>query len=250
VDAKAYAAFKKMKPTLRGQVGVAIVAFVDGKPYTVELGQLRTGVAWSTSKVPIAMALHTRNGGRVTAQMRSAITVSDNSAALGMWSALGGGKAAASRTQAQLRLAGDPKTRVQSSVLRPGFTPFGQTDWRLADQALLAATMPCMSSGPAVLRLMDNVTSSQQWGLGTINSGARFKGGWGPGVRPGVGGGYFVRQFGLITIGKNQYGVAIASRPSDGQFGTGVRALNRTSTWLASYVTKTSIGPNAGCQRR
>lgn len=250
VDAKALAAFKKLQAEIPGREGVAIVTYVNGKPIAVELGDVRTGVAWSTSKVPVAMALYARNGGRVTAQMKSAITMSDNTAALGMWSSLGGGETAAARAEQQLRLAGDTQTQVQGRVLRAGFTPFGQTQWRLADQAQLAASMPCMKSGPAVLRLMDNVTRSQQWGLGTINSGARFKGGWGPGVRPGKADGYLVRQFGLVTIGKNHYGISIAAQPANGSFGTGAQSLTRISGWASRYLPKAAFSTRSGCISR
>jgi hypothetical protein len=60
--------------------------------------------------------------------LQSAITASDNSAALRLSSSLGGGQAAASAADEQFRAAGDTDTRIESRAVRgSGYTPCGQT---------------------------------------------------------------------------------------------------------------------------
>jgi len=59
----------------------------------------------------------------------------DNAAAGGSCSSLGAPPAAAEKATAQLRLAGDQRRTVESRRLRAGFSAFGQTGWRLSDQA-------------------------------------------------------------------------------------------------------------------
>jgi len=213
----------------------------------IALGSLKSAVAWSTSKVPVAMAVIDRGGGaKRRGDLRQAVTASDNAAAERLWSSLGSGSAAASAAQAQLRAAGDTTTRMESRRLRPGFTSFGQTRWKLSDQARFTAGMPCRSSGRQVLGLMGRVISAHRWGLG-VRSGARFKGGWGPGSQPGVNGGSIDRQMGIVTVGGKQLAVAIATRPSDGAHETGTAHLTTIAKWVFSHVDARGATASAAC---
>ena len=182
-------------------------------------GDLVADVAWSTSKVPIAIAA-VRATGAADANVNAAITVSDNAAAEAMWASLGGPYAAAAATDAVLRDGGDPVTRTNPERIRPEFTAFGQTQWALADQAAFGANLTCIDGGGPVVEAMGDIAADQRYGLGTI-PGARFKGGWGPDAS----GTYLVRQFGTIAVDGGEVGVAIAARPADGTYESGQAML-------------------------
>ena len=206
-----------------GQAGAAVArpgSAGDGGAGAPQVaGDLVADVAWSTSKVPIAIA-SVRATGAADANVNAAITVSDNAAAEAMWASLGGPYAAAAATDAVLRDGGDPLTRTNPERIRPEFTAFGQTQWALADQATFGANLTCIDGGVPVVEAMGNIAADQRYGLGTI-PGARFKGGWGPDAS----GTYLVRQFGTIAVDGGEVGVAIAARPADGTYESGQAML-------------------------
>ena len=169
-----------------GPAGLA-VAPVGGAEQVVAAGSWQAGVAWSTIKIPLAVA-----DPQALEMSTSAVTVSDNQAAESLWATLGGGDEAASAVETVLAEGGDTVSDVPSVHTRAGYSVFGQTRWSLVDQARFMSTMPCLDGAGRVVDLMGQITPGQQWGIGRI-PGARFKGGWGPGET----GGYLVRQFGL-----------------------------------------------------
>lgn len=222
--------FRRLRAQLPGSVGV-----VFGAPGgdAVQLGDLLTDVAWSTMKVPVAVAYARMHGG-IDGTVVRAITISDNAAAMSLWSSLAETAVdRVARVQSVLADGGDKKTRVQGYVVRPGFTPFGQTEWSLRDQQIFAAYLPCVRGSAAVRDLMGRIDPSQKWGLGQLGVQSRFKGGWGPTRK----GGYLVRQFGLISIPSGEVAVAIAARPVDGSFASGVRYLDLLATFVAAHAT-------------
>lgn len=198
------------------------------KPWTT--GTFANGPAWSTSKVPLAMAAQRKYPkGPATAQrMRRAITASDNAAAEAMWRSLGTPRQAASATTRILRESGDRTTTVPSTRRRAGYSIFGQTAWRPSDQVRFAAAMPCRRDARTTLQLMGQVRADQRWGLGTIR-GAQFKGGWGP--QPS--GRYVVRQMGVVTVKGQKMAVVVAV--SGVSFATGTRITSQ----LAQQIAKT-----------
>ena len=209
-------------------------------------GTLASGVGWSTVKVPVAIAVVRSAGGHPSAdvrrQMRRAITQSDNAAALRLWSRLGSATSAAAKTQRVLRDGGDTSTVVPAQRRRPEFTPFGQSEWSLAAQATFAAALPCITSSGPVLRLMGQVTPSQRWGAGTLAGTVAFKGGWGPGTD----GGYLVRQLAIVRLANGtRVGVAMAVKPADGRFETGVSNLDAVARWVERNV---HAKREAGCR--
>jgi hypothetical protein len=212
-------------------------------------GALQAGVAWSTSKVPIAMAVIARSGAQAQAgDLSQAISASDNAAAMRLWATLGGDGAAAAAVDEQLRQAGDRRTLIEARLLRGAeYTPFGQTRWTLGDQVRFVAGMPCLVAGAEVLGLMDQVVAAQRWGLGAAGVNAQFKGGWGPGSEPGAGGGYFDRQMGVITIAGTPLAVAIASLPADGTHATGTRNLTTVARWLVAHADVRGLPRRARC---
>jgi outer membrane murein-binding lipoprotein Lpp len=227
--------FTVLDERLGGANGIAVVPV--GRQDVVTWGSLADGAAWSTIKVPLAVAAVRADGRRPSATtarlVTRAVTASDNAAAESLWARLGPASAAASAVQAVLRDAGDGTTRVESRRVRPPYTAFGQTLWSLERQAVFAARLPCLGGAAPVVDAMGQVTSSQRWGLGTLGTGTLFKGGWGPGTD----GGYLVRQLGVIPLPQGgMVAVAVAARPADGSFATGTAHLDAIATWLKSHL--------------
>lgn len=207
-----------------GPAGVALAPV--GRPDQVSTaGSWQSGVAWSTIKVPLAVAV-ARTTPQALENSASALTVSDNQAAESLWAALGGGDAAASAVGAVLAEGGDTVSQVPSVHTRAGYSIFGQTRWSLVDQARFASNLPCLGGAGRVVDLMGQITPEQQWGLGRIPD-ARFKGGWGPGET----GGYLVRQFGLVPGAGGDVAVALAVEAPT--FESGAAALSSMAEALA-----------------
>lgn len=203
----------------RMDVGIAYARLGGG---VTSLGRLQSAPAWSTIKVPLAVAAYQRRPSPLTRRLiEPAITRSDNAAAQALWAGLGGGPAAARAVDQVLTRYGDTRTRTQTRRVRAGFTPFGQTAWSLAAQVRFVETFAARAPRHPVLAAMGRVVPGQRWGLGRI-PGARFKGGWGPGTD----GRYLVRQFGLITVNGHRYSVALAARSADGSYAGGIKALD------------------------
>jgi hypothetical protein len=230
--------FARLEAALGGTSGVAVSGLGLGRRVE-RAGALRNVIAWSTAKVPIAMAvIAAGDGASQQANLRSAITASDNAAAMRLWSSLGSDDEAAGAADEQLRDAGDSATRIESRALRgPAYTPFGQTNWSLANQARFTAGLACTAPGAQVLGLMNQVVPGQRWGMGSAGVPAQFKGGWGPGLQPGAAGAYLDRQMGVLTIRGRPLAAAIATVPPDGSHDTGTRNLTQIARWVVSHAS-------------
>lgn len=215
-----------------------------GRPEGVQtVGVVGDLQAWSTIKVPIAVAAARTAGGTAnaaTAQlMRRAITVSDNDAAAALWRSLGSPEAAGAAVDAVLREAGDPTTRAGRDATGRAVS-FGLTTWTVPDAARFSAGLPCVAD-PLTLRLMGEIDDDHAWGLGTV-PGARFKGGWGPSP-----GGYLVRQIGVLQRPDGStVGVAMAARPADDDHARATRALGAVARLVAARVGPADAGRCAG----
>lgn len=109
--------FDSFARQLPARVGVAVVPVGGGQALTG--GEYLSEVAWSTIKVPLAMAALAVDPAQID-NATAALTVSDNSAAQAMWDALGSDTAAAEAVQQVLASYGDVSTVVQQEVVRPG----------------------------------------------------------------------------------------------------------------------------------
>jgi hypothetical protein len=217
---------------------------------------LTIGAAWSTSKVPVTLRVLQEARGPTglsstqADEIRRALTLSDNEAALALFSELeaahGGPTGAAAAVDEVLAEAGDATTHV-SSIGRDGFTPFGQTEWSLELQELFMSQLAagCIGSPASseyVFGLMGEV-SSDTWGLGSAGLPARWKGGWGPGTN----GHYLVRQMGVFELGGGKETVvALAALPDDGSFETGQNMATSVARWAAERAAKFAGSPG-GC---
>jgi len=211
-------------------------------------GSLRAGSAWSTIKVPIALAVGEQGGGLDPTErelVSAAITRSDNAAAAQLFGRLGALGPATAKVTGVLRSAGDQQTQV-STQGRDGFSTYGQTEWSLVEQqrfmgALLNGCIGEPSSRELILEQMRNVTSDT-WGLGSAGVPALWKGGWGPGTD----GRYLVRQMGAIEVGGSEYAVTLAAIPDDGQFATAQGVATEIARWLVEQAPTVSAAAG-GC---
>ena len=215
--------FAELERQLGGRSGA--VFSVDAGP-VVEVGSLMSGAAWSTIKVPLAIAALTADAEDL---VERAITESDNDAARALWKSLGPPAAAAAAVERVLASAGDPDTRVETEVVLPPYTSFGQTEWTLAAQQRFAAGLSGAPGAAPVLDLMRRVIPEQRWGFAAVDSGAAIKGGWGPDP-PGRA---LVRQFGIFTADGRTVTAAIVSEPEDGAYETGAANLTRIAEWVS-----------------
>ena len=240
--AKLSAELDALGERIGAQVGATIGP--PGAPPLV-LGSLRTGSAWSTIKVPIALQVIDEAGGvdglssEQSANITAAITQSDNDAAAALFDDLvashGSVEAASQAITDLLREAGDEKTVVATEG-RDGFSSYGQTEWSLEPQqtfmgALLNGCIGERSGRKFILAQMSQV-SSDTWGLGSAGVPALWKGGWGPGTD----GKYLVRQIGRITVGGSDYAVTLAAISGDGSFESGQSAATEVARWLVDHA--------------
>ncbi len=219
--------FDELSRAVPATIGLAVAS--AGAAPVASLGAWSTGVAWSTIKVPLAIAT-LRAGVGSRELVADAIIQSDNAAAEELWSQLGDPAEAARQVRAVIDDAGDATTTVESRRLRPGYTAFGQTQWSLARQAQFAARLPGIPDASSIVELMGNLCADHCWGLAA--KGFAAKGGWGPGLA----GDYLVRQFAIVPIEAGHVGVAVAAQAHDGVFETGVDVLEKLADWLVDHL--------------
>lgn len=227
--------FARLERDLSGSAGVAVIGVRHDRG--LRAGSWRTGVAWSTAKVPLSVAaLRRSSSGTTRSLVRRTITVSDNAAAERLWTRLGRPSTAGARVQRVVRDLGDRRTIIEHRRVRPPFTAFGQTRWALTDQARFASGLACRREARPVLTRMGQIVRSQRFGLGQVPRtglarSPRFKGGWGP-----IGRGYLVRQLGIVTLADGTtYGVAIAAYSPRG-YAAATRDLDRVARWLLRRI--------------
>lgn len=220
------ASFDELAADVPAAIGIAIAR--PGLTEVCSLGGWSSGVAWSTIKVPLAIATLRRDQRYARDLVVKAITESDNQASEELWSRLGEPTGAARQVQAVVNECGDTSTVVQSQRIRPGFTAFGQTPWALVDQARFAAHLARIPDAADVVALMRQLVAEQRWGLAA--KGVAVKGGWGPGLREG----YLVRQFGFVSTDSGDLGVALAAEARG--FEAGIDVVNAMTDWLAGHL--------------
>ncbi len=243
LPANVAASFEHLSSALSGDIELAVAPLGEGS--TKILGADVPAHGWSTTKVPVLVALLKARGARgLTAQenqlAHSAITESNNESILALFGDLerveGGLDGASAYIQQLFSLSGDDETVVATAPPPPGaVTTFGQTEWRPSQAVKFfralgnGCLLPAAESG-YVLNLMENVEPSESWGLGSAGfSSVAFKGGWGP--EPS--GAYLVRQSGIIDVGSSRgVVVSIVAFPSSGSFSTGTQMLTQTAVWL------------------
>ncbi|WP_433759779.1 hypothetical protein [Nocardia sp. CA-135398] len=229
------AGFQELQLSVHAKLGMAIMPV--GGEKMVTFGDWTTGPAWSTMKVPLVIAAQRKSSTSSSYAATAAITQSDNVAADTLWQSLGTGQEAAKAVEVVLREGGDTKTTVPAAKTRSDASAFGQADWALTEQVRFASRLPCLQQSSNVIDLMEQITSSQRWGLGEL-SNAEFKGGWGPDTS----GSYLVRQFGLIEGPGGRIAVAVATQPDSGALTEGISILDKLATMISQHLDELSGG--------
>ncbi|MCA1782466.1 MAG: hypothetical protein ABR500_05070 [Dermatophilaceae bacterium] len=231
------AAFADRTARLGGQYALA---WVDADGLHV-LGSPPGETAWSTIKVPLAIAAATEVPDDGTwQQIGAAITRSDNAAALALWTALGPPEEAASDVDKVLDAYGSPEARTEHADVRPPFSAFGQTQWSNQSQARFASDVMCEpDSSPAgrVRAEMSRVALDQRWGIGALES-AHLKGGWGP--EPD--GAYVLRQLGDGQVAGQRYALGLSARSATGSYADATIEATTLVQWWARTVAPDAPG--------
>lgn len=251
LDADARSSFRALARELSGTNGIAVSALTGEKINA--LGDLRTGRAWSTMKVPVLVTLmrdYAETGKSLSsseqANATAALTRSDNDAAKALFRTLvsrhGDVDGASAQIDETLRASGDNRTNVNTVDPGNGFTTFGQTEWSTAAsvkffRALANDCLLSKADTKYVLDLMEQVASDQNWGAGSagFDSGhVAYKGGWGP----ESGGDYLVRQDAIVGTGSRGIVIAMISLPggSGDSFAAGQQAMTKMAEWAAENV--------------
>ncbi|NMO03972.1 hypothetical protein HH308_22410 [Gordonia sp. TBRC 11910] len=232
--------WKKLKVSQPVSVSIAAVGNPSAR---IDLGTPLTEVAWSTIKVPLAIAAERHNNGPLTATT-AAIQQSDNASAESLWASLGTAQQASAAVEKVLA-EGGVTLDVPTTQLRSGFTVFGQTQWSVHDAATFAAQLPCLPDSSRVLGFMATVAGNQQWGAYAMSTpkATAVKGGWGPGVSSG----YVVRQLAVIT-GKDgrQTAIAMTTSGPGTSLGSGESTLTQVAKWLNTNLKSL---PSGTCAR-
>ncbi|WP_157083948.1 hypothetical protein [Millisia brevis] len=217
--------FARLEETFDGSVGIAIAPVGGGR--VLSYGDWSTGDAWSTMKVPIAVAAVRATDGGIDADITAAITVSDNDAARRLWDGLAGTMSSVATIQALLTETGDT-TPMAEQYAQQGDDSFGGLTWSLVDQVEFTARFPCLAGGARVIAEMRQLTEEHRWGLAA--DGAAAKGGWGPDAY----GNYLVRQLGIVTTPTGRAAVTMAALPASGEFEDATAMLTAMAAWLSA----------------
>jgi hypothetical protein len=255
------ASFESMAASLPASVGLAVEPL--GGDEVREFGDLLAGGhAWSSIKVAILSTVLKEQGeslgGEEEAWAQSAITASDNEAAAALFGTIegrrGGLEGASTAVGETIRAGGSTGTTVATAPPPPGaVSTYGQTVWPVGEAVrFFHALGRCEVLGPTgtgyVEGLMEGVIPEQRWGLGEggfpADRRVGMKGGWGPDSE--AGGGYLVRQSGLIQDSDGGVAVAMVAVDESGSYPAGAADLTRMAQWLADELK--GLGPTFhGC---
>jgi hypothetical protein len=220
--------------------GSYALAWLDADGLHV-LGSAPGDTAWSTIKVPLALAAVEDDPSASTwTHVEAALSRSDNAAADALWSGLGDPDAAAEAVDAVLAAYGSPATRTQGERVIPEYSPYGQTQWAVPDATRFAAALACAPAASAageIRAVMAEVVAEQRWGIGELDS-AHFKGGWGPEGS----GAYVLRQLGDARVGTERYALALSARADDGVYASAAGDVTALVRWWAETVAPGRTG--------
>ena len=212
-----------------GEVGVSVTT-PEG---LVSAGDVEVAKAWSTIKVPIAIAAMQKEVG-TELQVEDTISYSGNEEAAALWAALGGGEQAAATVDSLLwRNGGIAHTRTTVDEYPGEATPIGFIPWSLEGQATFASRLPCIPGVETVWEAMGNIAPWQRAGLGEID-GMHFKGGWSEEEDEDYS--YTYRQFGALPTEEGTLGVAIIAHPEDGSHATASEMLNDLAQGIEELI--------------
>lgn len=229
---------------LAGQFGV-VVSAPGGPGQPVLTGELATGPALSTISLPIAQRVLEGGGGpsgvgeETRGQINAAVSLSDTEATRALFSRLasseGGPEAASEAVGQTLRAAGGGPAAISiSGDTGPGS---GRGAWPLDAQSRYMAALAGGCVGDAATRRfllaqMAPADGRENYGLGSIGSGARWTGGTGVGPA----GNLLARQTGVLETTSGPVVVAMMVLPGDGSSETAEAMLNDLTDGLVSRL--------------
>lgn len=229
-------AVARVLATHGGRAGVA----VHTKGGTVHIGESGASPAWSTMKVPIAIAAE-EAGVAEPEWIDTSVTFSDNSSAFLLFAALGGDDRSVKAVEELLGRHGNAPD-IAALGLHGGSVPYGWTPWPLSDQAAFATQLPCIEAAEYTYDRMGEIVEWQRYGLGQLPD-ARFKGGWGPDADDL----YTVRQFGTVPVDDGLIGLAIIAHPEDGELASGEAMLDDLAAEIGELIDDGVIAPAPAC---
>ena len=185
--------------------------------------------AWSTIKVPISIAALRQNPA-LYPQVEAAITYSDNTAADLLWQSVD------PHLVNEVLADGKSFISVNTEKVHSEFSMYGQTHWSVEDRATFASNLPCISGAEPVLDLMSSIVDSQSYGLGRLD-GAKFKGGWGPGLD----GNYQISQLGRIPVKNGDVSIAITVSPAAGTYEASQEMADMVANSLLPEIGQISV---------
>jgi hypothetical protein len=252
----AESSFEALAASLPASVGLAVEPL--GSEEVREFGSLlSSGHAWSSIKPAILATVMKEQGESLGPEEESwatsAITASDNEAAAALFGTIegrqGGLEGASAAVGQTIQEGGSTGTTVSTAPPPPGaVSTYGQTEWPVGEavrfyRALGKCQVLQGSGSKYVVSLMENVIPEQRWGLGEGGFPSDYrvamKGGWGPDSE--AGGGYLVRQSGLIQNSKGGVAVAMIAIDESGSYPAGASDLTRMAQWLAGELK--GLGP-------
>lgn len=192
------------------------------------VGEVDADTAWSTMKVPIAIAA-LQNGSAEMDDVKAAITLSDNDAAIDLWNSLGAGDDAANTVQAVIRRFGDSRTVVLPDDRAGADEPFGMTRWTAADQVRFVEGLAC-TTDPSAVKVRDymgQIDPSEQFGLAGVHP-SMVKAGWGNEDN----GDYTVRQMAILPHDGGYSAVTFIAQGSEDEVD---RTVANLKTWFAAH---------------
>ena len=214
-------AAKDIETNTNTQVGVAVY---DGET-DVYAGSVGVMPAWSTIKVPIAVAAqeYCEYDDETLQDLTSAsIEWSDNDSATSLWTCIGPDEEAS-------RIVGEEISKGGMSVEVEPY--FGTTPWPVPAQARYAHHLGSLPDNHPVITEMHKIDPEHSYGLGTID-GLPFKGGW----SDADDGSWHSRQLGFTTVDDKIYGIAIAARSVDGSEADCQEALGEIAGFLGDAL--------------
>lgn len=153
--------------------------------------------AWSTIKVPIAIAA--LRDGADEELVDAAIKESDNDAALALWNQVEWAEGSAQHSIEELLDSFDSEVSMDEA--------FGMSTWKVKDQARFASHLGCIPEAEYVYGAMREIVDWQKWGLSGLD-GVHSKGGWGLDEDDGE---YTSRQIGVMPVDGGEIGIALAA---------------------------------------
>ncbi|MGO3043720.1 hypothetical protein [Corynebacterium casei] len=196
-DENLAAAMEQIVSDVEDKYGATVSLAVVGDTDEHLAGDEGTEPAWSTIKVPIAIAA--LRDGADESLVDAAIKESDNDAAYALWQQVEWTEGSA--IESIEKLLNDFESDVEMDQA------FGMSTWKVKAQARFASRLGCVPESEYVYDAMQDIVEWQKWGLSGLGD-VHSKGGWGLDDSDGE---YTSRQMGVMPVDGGEVGIAIST---------------------------------------